>query len=339
MISPPISDPKMKITVPPCLGYPESASLFQLQASTSVFGGSEIHLDCAVLRYVDPLGLCVLHHWFKDLEARDVAIYLDDLPLSVERWLRRMNVFRDLSNLRFKDRTSWNSRNDHRGNLIEVRLVSSERDVDRTAEEIANAIAKDVPDMSWQDDGMRAAEGETVSAELSYVFSELLNNALTHGRGRGYPESSAKIAAQYYPTPRKLRIAIVDNGCGLLESLSGHSRMEGEMTDNKAIRLALEPRISCNRDVGLRSDSKNQGLGLTISTKMALSSGGEIGIFTGRGRLKQSSGENLFFADMERWQGTAVYLEFDRQGLAEISRATIMESIPGYAVVSDLNFG
>jgi len=250
-----------------------------------------------------------------------------------------MDLFHDLSNLHFDDRTSGHVRNDHQGNLIEVRSVESLNDADEVANEIANAIVKDVSDISWLDDGMKASEGEVLVCELGYVFSELLNNALDHGRSRGYRDSCAKVAAQYYPTPGKLRIAIVDNGCGLLETLSGHSRMEGDITDRKAIQIALEPRVSCNRDVGLRSDSKNEGLGLTMSTNMALEAGGKIGIFTGLGRLKRAKNERTFNDPIQFWQGTAVFLEFDRQELTKLNRAKIAEAIPGFGVVPEINFG
>jgi ABC-type transporter Mla MlaB component len=330
----------MNLMVPARLGYTDSASLFHLQASTATFTGQRISLDCRNLRFVDPLGLCVLHHWFKELEAGGVGVQLANLPLAIETWLRRMNLFADLGNLEFEDRTSHYARNQLQGNVIEVRSVNSLQESDRVANEIANSLLHGVADVSWEPDpeGMRASEGEVLSDELSYVFAELLNNSLDHGRSRGYPHACAKVAAQYYPTLNKLRIAIVDNGCGLLETLRGHSKMEGANDDLTAIHVALMPKVSCNRDVGIR-DSVNEGLGLTMSAEMALSSGGKVGIFSGRGRLKQAANERIFSQPIEFWQGTAVFLEFDRCELARLNRARIAEVQPDYQVVPELNFG
>lgn len=330
----------MHIAVPARLGHSDSSAIFRLQAETNGFKGAMVTLDCVNLRFVDPLGLCVLHHWFKDLEQREVEIHLENLPIGVENWLRRMDVFTDLNNLHFEDRTSSNARNDHRGNLIEVRSVHSLRDIDSVANEIADTIIHGMSDISWSPDpdGMRASEGDVLSGKISYVFSELLNNSLDHGRTRGYQHACAKVAAQYYPKLGKLMVAIVDNGCGLLETLRGHPRMEGVETDLRSILTALEPKVSCNRDVGVR-DAVNEGIGLTMSTKMALNAKGKIGIFSGVGRLKSTNAERDFTDPIEYWQGTAVFLEFDRDELTRQNGANIANTIPGYREVPELNFG
>lgn len=330
----------MYIAVPATLAHSDSQDLFRLQAATNGFEGAAVTLRCVDLRFIDPLGLCVLHHWFKDLEQREIRVNLEELPLDVETWLRRMDLFADLTNLHFEDRTSTNSRNDHRGSLIEVRSVHSLRDIDSVANEIALTIIHGVPDVSWSEDpeGMRASEGEVLSGKISYVFSELLNNSLDHGRTRGYKDACAKVAAQYYPRLGKLKVAIVDNGCGLLETLRGHPRMEGIETDLRSIQTALEPKVSCNRDVGLR-DAVNEGIGLTMSTQMALSANGKIGIFSGVGRLQGAKGEPNFTDPIEYWQGTAVFLEFDRAELTRQNGAIIAREITGYREVPELNFG
>ena len=84
--------------------------------------------------------------------------------------------------------------------------------------------------------------------------------------------------------------------------------------------------------------SANQGLGLTMSTKMVLATGGRIGVFSGRERLKQR-GDDVIVGPIEKWQGTAVYLEFDRQKVADLNRAKIARSMPKYQEVPDLQFG
>lgn len=329
----------MQITVPARLCSGPSAPLFELQAVTKSFTGQNIILDCSKLNYVDPLGLCVLHHWFQDLEGQGITVELRDMSYDAESWLRRMDVFSGLRNLVFEDRTSQNQRNDHAGNLIEVRCVDSLDQIDIVAAEIASAIVKDVPDMSWETvDGMQPSEADKVSTELEYLFSELLNNALAHGRLRGYPDAHAKVSAQYYPKVGRLRIAIVDNGCGLLQTLQAHEKMDGEQTCFKAIQIALEPTVSCNREQGLRTDAKNQGFGLTIVTRMALDTGGLVAIFSGDGRLKQSGDGEPEMSPMHNWQGTAVYLEFDRKALSKINRAKIAQSMPGFEIVDSLVF-
>lgn len=44
-------------------------------------------------------------------------------------------------------------------------------------------------------------------------------------------------------------------------------------TDEAAILLALEPRVSCNKDVDLMGDSVNEGIGLTVVYRMVKDAG------------------------------------------------------------------
>ncbi len=59
-------------------------------------------------------------------------------------------------------------------------------------------------------------------------------------------------------------MAVVDNGCGFLSSLSRHPRLVAS-NDAAAVRLALEPRVTCNPDLEIRpEETANQGVGLTV---------------------------------------------------------------------------
>lgn len=329
----------MQISVPSRLNLRQSHALFQLVANTRSFMGRTVSLDCARLEYIDPLGLCVLQHWFEDLRDSGVTVDLRNLPHFMEIWLREMNLFHDLPNVKCDFRPSKYTESPRAGDFIELRTVSRLQDCDQIADDISNAITQSVNSISWEPnpEGMHESEGVIVTQELAYVFSELINNALTHGRTRGWDGSTAKVAAQYFHNLKRLGIAIVDNGCGLLETLSGHPDMEVPVTDKKAIRLALRPYTSCNRDNGIR-DSANQGLGLTMSTRMVLATGGRIGVFTGHEQFKQR-GEEIIAGPIEKWQGTAVYLEFDRQKITELNHANIARSMPKYQEVADIQFG
>ncbi len=330
----------MQIIVPSRLNLHQSLAIFQLAARTAGFMGRNVILDCSKLEFIDPLGLCVLQHWLEDLRDRQITVELRNLPHFMEMWLWDMNLFCDLPNVVCEFRRNTPANADRMDDFLELRSVTDPKDCDRIADDISNAITRNVSGLSWGPDpeGMRESEGVMVTQEIAYVFSELLNNALVHGRTRGWGNASAKVAAQYFPNLNRLGIAIVDNGCGLLETLTGHPDMENPATDLRAIQLALRPYTSCNPDVGIRHDAANQGLGLTMSTQMVLAAGGRIGVFSGRGRLKRR-GDDLLVGHMEKWQGTAVYLEVDRQKIADLNCATIARSMPKYQEVPDIQFG
>lgn len=221
-----------------------------------------------------------------ELAERGVKIRLVGLRYSIEAYLARMDLFKGLASVSFDDRTSANVRRDLTGQIMELRSLDNIEDVDSVATQIAATIVHGMPDINFEPDpdGMHPSIGERMEETLQYVFSEILINALDHGRKRNYSYASANIAAQYYPRDNKIEVGILDNGCGLLETLRAHPRMEGDLTDSKAISIAYQPRVSCNRDAELGLDTRNQGIGLTVSSKIALAASGRCGIFSGNSR-------------------------------------------------------
>jgi ABC-type transporter Mla MlaB component len=311
---------ELNIVSPDTITQSNTIPFFRLRNQASVIYELEtINCDCRGLQFIDPLGLCLLKHWFAELQDRGVTVVLQNLPLFVESFLRRMDLFEGIDCVKFPDRSSGNSRNDLTGHLIEIQTLRAVSEIGDVATRIAGTIVHgmevdDTPDP----DGMHASEAEKLETTLEYVFSEILLNALDHGRKRDYEHAHTNIAAQYYPKSGLLKVAIVDNGCGLLETLQAHPKMEGELTDSKAISIALEPRVSCNRDAELGLDTRNQGIGLTVSTAMAFQAGGTCGIFTGS-NWHSLSGNGVSVAEIPYWRGTGITFSFPKSGLGKVN--------------------
>lgn len=107
---------------------------------------------------------------------------------------------------------------------------------------------------------------------------------------------------------------VVDNGCGFLATLRGHRALHQE-THLAAILAALQPRVSCNRDLGLSSDSVNQGVGLTTTNRIAERAGGRL--YIASGDAIYSAGGYSWLSGMQ-WQGVAIALECKRQRLPDV---------------------
>ncbi|WP_168735147.1 ATP-binding protein [Pseudothauera rhizosphaerae] len=300
----------------------------------------ELCLDCAGLRWVDPAGLCLLRHLIQSLNERNVIVHLRDLPLEMESYMRRMDLFADAPNLRFDDRTGSYARNDLQGNLVELHDVTRVDDSDATALRIARTIVAQIPTISTatDPDGMCPSDAEKADKSIAYVFSELLDNALIHGRRRGYTHAQATVAAQYFPRRKRLQIAIVDDGCGLLQSLQSHPRLQDGHSHEAAIRLALEPRVSCNRDLRYAHDSANQGVGLTVSTRLALASGGEFTIYSGDSAYNEDANGRAATWRTAGWDGTGVFIEFCSERLPTIDVSQVVAALPGFRQVPGLHF-
>ncbi|MHB8255605.1 MAG: ATP-binding protein [Acidiferrobacter sp.] len=96
------------------------------------------------------------------------------------------------------------------------------------------------------------------------IFSELLENALTHAKRACYRDARAWVAAQYYQKTDGIRLAVLDNGCEMLRSLESRPRLTRK-THAGAIQIAFEPRVTCNPDLEIHpNETVNQGIGLAV---------------------------------------------------------------------------
>lgn len=269
------------------------------------------------LRMADPLGLCLLTIALKQCRAYGQQVELVDLSPQTESYLGRMDVFRQ-AGIEHNERSY---RHDRRGTLSEVCIAHPGDNCDAIATNLAQAVVGLMPGMTNnvdESDGMQPSAGERASHTLSYVLSEVFNNALTHGQRAGSAGAHAFSAAQYYPARDLAVIAVVDNGCGLLGSLRNHVRLQ-RPTHEAAILAALEPRVSCNPDVVLRPETtSNQGLGLTIIRELVRECRGNFYLASGDKALVS---RHIFtqMLDVPSWQGTALVAEFPRSLLDSIS--------------------
>ena len=297
-----------------------------------------LEIDASRLRFVDPMGLCVLAAIVQKLTVRGVAVRLSGLDPDVFDYLERMDF---LKQCRMDRGLSPRTRRERSGSLVEISRLTERNAVEQGAARLARAVvgqvAEDVALDTVPDEMSGKSAVDKLEMPLRYVFSELLENALTHGRGRGYRDAAAWIAAQYYPQSDKVRLAVVDDGCGFLESLRGHAALAAD-SHLTAMEAALKPRVSRNRELGLRDEPINQGVGLTVTRQIALQAGGTVALVSGDAWLADRADHVRVARKVSPWQGVAAYIEVRRAALQGVDLARIMRSLPGYAPVKGLKF-
>ena len=161
---------------------------------------------------------------------------------------------------------------------------------------------------------------------LRYALSELIENALTHARRQGAFDSSVWVAAQYYKdaqTGGRVQVAVVDNGCGFLATLQHHPELP-EKTHGAAIRTALKPKVSCNRDIGPFGESVNEGVGLTTAVRISKATGGDVHIVSGDALFFECGGIAIKRSEQLRplpskWDGVAISATFICKKLPSVS--------------------
>lgn len=301
--------------LPPVISSACSQPLFALCGRLESVADHEVVLDASRLRFIDPFGLAVLGSLFQPTSRLEVSF--EGLAPDVAGYLERMNFFAVCPVA--SGAPPARRRTDQRSNLVELTCVSDPREIDNAAYRLACAIVGTMTDASPDDprDEMTCLNPfETYVEPLQYSLSELLENSLSHARRGGRSDAAVWVAAQYYKTIGKVTIAVVDNGCGMLATLGSHRELTTK-THPAAIVAALKPRVSCNRDVGLMSDSTNQGVGLTTTFRIAAAAKGGLTIVSGNG-YHNTSGRTAAFPEPAFWNGVAIAVSCQRDALPRV---------------------
>jgi hypothetical protein len=273
------------------------------------------------LRFVDPFGMAMLGACFDEARRKGCLIRVHQLSPDLSGYLQRMDVFTgvELIDSSTNNGTRW----DRSGSLVELTRVSERSAVGDVAYRLAQAMIGRADPNEVPDEMTGYTAYDRLVDPLQYALNELLENALTHAR-RGNKDACVWLASQYYPKKGIIRLGVVDNGCGFLESLKTHVKLQRKHHLD-AILLALQPRVSCNRDLGLRSDSVNQGVGLTTSCRIAEHAGGRMILASGNAMHSTSGYSGV--SSGAYWQGVGVAIEVNRSKLAEVRIGELLPSL------------
>lgn len=287
-----------------------------------------VEINAGQLRYVDPFGIAMLGACFDSARNKGCTIIVHQLSSTLSGYLQRMDVFHGVQLVDCAQ--SAGVRRDRSSDLVELTQISNRADVGDAAYRLAKAMIGHESENETPDEMTGYTHYDRLIEPIQYVLNELLENALTHAR-RGNKYACVWVASQYYPKRDLICLGVVDNGCGFLGSLQGHTKLQ-HRRHLEAILLALQPRISCNRDLGLLPDSVNQGVGLTTSCRIAEHASGRMILTSGNAMHNTSgySGES----DGVYWQGVGIAMEVSRSKLADVR---VRELLPSLADVQPVN--
>lgn len=213
-----------------------------------------------------------------------------------------------------------NAKHDQRTSLVELTKVSCLSEAKVTARRLAEAMTGQLTRADPEapkDEASGHNDFDRFRHPLEYCLTELFDNALTHGRRHGAGHACVWVAAQFYGTRDWMRVAVVDNGCGILATLAHHPALSAN-THEAAAMAALVPRVSCNRDLGIYAESENQGVGLTTTNRIALAAQGRLTLISGSGYYTGGNRGPIRLGGAAFWQGVAVSFYVKRSRLPEV---------------------
>jgi hypothetical protein len=203
-----------KLTMPKSLGTRDPSALFALCTKVKQTEG-DIVFDASQLEFIDPLGLAVLGALLQPLLDRSISIHW--LAVDVASYMERMNFFSQCPILGVE--IPGNARNDKSLSLVELTCVTSSLEIDAVADQLATALTGHLTDANPAEEFDMNSGPNRFSRfkhPINYALSELMDNSLTHAKRNDHKNAAVWVAAQYYKNKQQVRIAVVDNGCGML---------------------------------------------------------------------------------------------------------------------------
>jgi len=257
----------------------------------------DLTVDFSILQRVSPAGLATLTAFIAGRRQARLATTVIGLDrCGIAGYLRRMNLLR-LCKWDREDEAF--ARHDPRGRFVPLEEVPLR--VEDLGHQIAECIAPGGEDY------------EHPNADLYdtawYLITEMANNVRQHSRGIGF------VAAQTTASDGFIRIAIADCGCGIPGSLreSGLAWTR-DLPDEDIIEQAMAARVSS------KGQPSNEGVGLTLSSRIVELMGGSMLVASGAGTVIRRAGFALkkeTFPNATRFTGTLIAITFRRSEAAD----------------------
>jgi hypothetical protein len=284
-----------------------------------------VQCDASELLTAEPVALCLLAAAFAQLRRREQRAVILGLRPQVRRNLERLDVLAKW----FRNSAQTDEHLDEREDPPPAQAcrVSTLHEANAIANALSIAIASFVPH-----DDLHAVIQEdpeltryrAVQQPLGYLMTELLDNALNHGRAHGRSHASAWVAAQYYPAGDLVRVCVVDDGCGFLGSLRYHPGVSPK-TDVNAIAAAFRPFVSCKKDVGLFKDAVHQGIGLTVCRDLCMLAEGRVDAASGTAWTRNAGAPDESVQRLSPgYEGSIVNLAFRRRAITPGSLGEVL---------------
>ncbi|MBW8073368.1 MAG: STAS domain-containing protein [Ferrovum sp.] len=150
-----------------------------------VIATTDVVVDACRLCFVDPFGMALLGATFHAIRQQGRAVQICGLGAEMAGYLKRMDMFEGVE---LVDCAPIQTQRQNRGDsLVELTRLCARRDVDEASFRLAHAVAGHIPGVN-PDEPPDEMTGYTAFERLvepvQYALSELLENALTHARGR-----------------------------------------------------------------------------------------------------------------------------------------------------------
>jgi signal transduction histidine kinase len=197
------------------------------------------------------------------------------------------------------------------------RCVASASSANAVSNTMASHIARFIPtedreEMLRNEYGARIHHA--IQPALAYALVELVDNVFSHAATDEIPAPNAWMVVQSYPSGDLVRIAVVDDGCGLLASLRG-SVVDPPKSHREAAERAFVPFLSSKNAPSIYAERKHMGLGLSVCRAICQRLDGRIYAASGNAWVESPGLATQSNKTVPFFQGTIIALEMHRRAV------------------------
>ncbi|MEY3894654.1 MAG: hypothetical protein RLZZ214_173 [Verrucomicrobiota bacterium] len=257
----------------------------------------ELLIDFTGLQRVSPAGLAALTAFMARRDRERLTTNVVGLETcGIRDYLRRMNLLRLCGWEREEESFE---RRDPKGRFVPLEEIPHR--VDDLGDEIASCIAPGGEDYEHPNAGLYDTAW--------YLITEMANNVRQHSRGIGF------VAAQTTLSDGFVKIAIADCGYGISGSLkeAGLPWVQ-DLPDQDIIEQAMVARVSS------KGQPSNEGVGLTLSSRIVSLMGGHMLIASGAGTVIRSNNSTMRKESLPNgivFPGTLIAITFLRSAASD----------------------
>jgi signal transduction histidine kinase len=304
----------------------QPVTALQMLAHVSNSREAAVKFDAADLTAIEPVGVCLLAASAHRAQSAGKQLVIRNGCTTLQRLLTSTRA-----------EITWahtNSVSPLTGRSTLAMAAATPAEANAVANKLSAEIAEFIPaeDRQAMVDHYGLQIYHAVQPALAYVLTELVDNVFSHSRTNAFPRPTAWLAAQWYAAGDLVRVAAVDDGCGLLASLRGLAAAPANHFD--AARVAFRPFVSSKSAPLIYADRRHMGLGLTICRDICQRLQGQIYAASGNARVVNAGlGDEKSQRLEPSYQGTIVSLEFHRRAA---TTRTIQEIVAKYSGTPDL---
>ena len=222
--------------------------------------------------------------------------WAEPIAVSMIKAYQSSNLIKSIDNLNEYIEIMLSGRLISNGKYTSIEQVNSRAEVESITAHLTTTILTNFTDLE-------PLHQQDLKKYLQYLIAEILNNVADHSGSK----HGGFAMAQYYPTKRKVQVAVADSGVGFLSHI-GNIYPE-VTTDEEALIKAIEMGVtaSSNRMYG---HERNAGYGLYALLEIIKATKGQVVIISNTGILRCINGEITTGTLSEGWNGTVVAFEF-----------------------------